>query len=67
MTKNWPAYTKWDDKFLRKHYGDMEMNMETKDDDKYNIPPSRKFKDFLNVYKDSNIYMVDEVTHVFFS
>eukprot|EP00111_Clytia_hemisphaerica_P005460 TCONS_00015809-protein len=61
VTKNWPAYTQWNDEYLRDHYGDNEMNMETKDDDKYNLPTSRTFKDFLKVYKDSNIYMVDEV------
>ena len=39
------------------------MLMETKDDDKENIPPGRKFGDFLNKYKNEsfNLYMVDEV------
>ena len=39
------------------------MLMETKDDDKDNIPPGKKFSDFLDLYQTAktNLYMVDEV------
>ena len=46
---------------MEENFGHFEMNMETKDDDKYNIPPSRLVKDFLKAYNNSNLYMVDEV------
>lgn len=51
----------WTDKYLKNTYGEVKMHMETKDDDKQNLPPDRLFKDFLNVYNESNLYMVDEV------
>jgi len=61
--KNWPAYHKWTDEYLKEKYGNQTMLMETKDDDKENIPPSRKFSDFLDMYRNesTNLYMVDEV------
>ena len=39
------------------------MRMETKDDDKINLPGDRKFSEFLKGYKESssNLYLVDEV------
>lgn len=61
--KNWPAYHLWTDEYLREKYGNHTMLMETKDDDKENIPPSKKFSDFLDRYRNdsTNLYMVDEV------
>ena len=38
------------------------MNMETKDDDKVNLPPGMTFGDFISHYKQVNRYLVDEVT-----
>lgn len=35
--------------------------METKDDDKFNIPKSMKLREFLEVYKVANKYLVDEL------
>ena len=39
------------------------MRMESKDDDKINLPGDRKFSEFLKVYRESssNLYLVDEV------
>ena len=39
------------------------MLMETKDDDKENIPPAKNFGAFIDSYRDekSRLYMVDEV------
>ncbi|XP_078608121.1 bifunctional peptidase and (3S)-lysyl hydroxylase Jmjd7-like [Branchiostoma floridae x Branchiostoma japonicum] len=59
--KHWPAYTKWTDEYLKKNWGDVTFNMETKDDDKVNLPPSRMLKDFLEVYQEKDLYLVDEV------
>ncbi|CAH1253850.1 KDM8 [Branchiostoma lanceolatum] len=59
--KYWPAYTKWTDEYLTEKFGDVTFNMETKDDDKVNLPPSRKLKDFLKVYQEKDLYLVDEV------
>ncbi len=62
-TKHWPAYKLWTDEYLREKYGNETVRMETKDDDKYNIPPSQKFSKFLDEYKNekSKLYLVDEV------
>lgn len=35
--------------------------METKDDDKFNLPESMKLKEFLRIYHDADRYLVDEV------
>ncbi|KAI8480976.1 hypothetical protein Bbelb_390800 [Branchiostoma belcheri] len=59
--KYWPAYTKWTDEYLLQKWGDVTFNMETKDDDKVNLPPSKKLKDFLKVYQERDLYLVDEV------
>ena len=37
------------------------FNMETKDDDKFNIPKSMKLKEFLEIYQNADRYLVDEV------
>ena len=60
--KYWPAYKLWTDDYLRENYGDVKFNMETKDDDKQNMPPSIEMRDFLDMYKNENRYLVDEVT-----
>jgi len=62
VTQSWPAHTLWTDEYLTEKYGDSEMHMETKDDDKFNIPGNKIMKEFLKVYKEKNLYMVDEVT-----
>ncbi|CAB4040306.1 Hypothetical predicted protein, partial [Paramuricea clavata] len=59
--KHWPAYKLWTDDYLERTYGDMMFNMETKDDDKYNIPKSMKLKEFLGIYHQADRYLVDEV------
>lgn len=59
--KHWPATKLWTDEYLREKYGNISMNMETRDDDKWNIPPGRTMSSFLNIYKTANLYMVDEV------
>ena len=37
------------------------FNMETKDDDKLNIPKSMKLQEFLEIYQHADRYLVDEV------
>ena len=59
--KHWPAYKLWTDDYLERTYGDMMFNMETKVDDKYNIPKSMKLKEFLGIYQQADRYLVDEV------
>lgn len=59
--KYWPAYTKWTDEYLNATYGNETFNMETRDDDKWNIPPSMKLHEFLSQYTLANRYLVDEV------
>ena len=59
--KHWPAYTKWTDEFLKETYGNETFNMETKDDDKWNVPPGMQFSEFLDSYRSVNRYLVDEV------
>ena len=59
--KYWPAYVKWTDKYLNSTYGNETFKMETRDDDKWNIPPSMKLHEFLNQYNYSDRYLVDEV------
>ena len=59
--KYWPAYTKWTDEYLNASYGNETFNMETRDDDKWNIPPSMKLHEFLSQYTQANRYLVDEV------
>lgn len=59
--KYWPAYMKWTDKYLNSTYGNETFKMETRDDDKWNIPPSMKLHEFLNQYNYSDRYLVDEV------
>eukprot|EP00112_Aurelia_sp_Birch-Aquarium-sp1_P010423 Seg2224.2 transcript_id=Seg2224.2/GoldUCD/mRNA.D3Y31 product="Lysine-specific demethylase 8" protein_id=Seg2224.2/GoldUCD/D3Y31 len=61
--KTWPAYHLWTDEYLKEKYGNTTMHMETKDDDKENIPPSKNFGAFIDSYRDekSTLYMVDEV------
>lgn len=60
--KHWPAYKLWTDDYLNQTYGNVTFNMETRDDDKINIPQSMKLEEFLKIYKDANRYLVDEVT-----
>ncbi|XP_031573173.1 uncharacterized protein LOC116307162 [Actinia tenebrosa] len=59
--KHWPAYTKWTDEYLNKTYGNVSFLMETKNDDKQNIPPGMKLSEFLDSYQKVNRYLVDEV------
>ena len=59
---NWPAYHLWSDQYLLKKYGNVTFLMETKDDDKWNLPPEEKFSNFLKTYEEKNRYLVDEVT-----
>lgn len=61
--KNWPAYKLWSDEYLKQKYGNETVRMETKDDDKYNIPPNENFNAFLDKYREKNskLYLVDEV------
>jgi lysine-specific demethylase 8 len=59
--KQWPAYKLWTNDYLKHTYGDMLFNMETKDDDKLNIPKSMKLKEFLEIYQQADRYLVDEV------
>ena len=61
--KNWPAYRLWTDEYMKKKYGNYTVRMETKDDDKFNIPPAENFAEFLDKYQDnsSRLYLVDEV------
>ena len=63
MTQEWPAYKLWNDEYLDEKFGNTTMRMETKDDDKINLPGDRKFSEFLKGYKESssNLYLVDEV------
>ena len=63
MTQKWPAYKLWNDEYLNEKFGNTTMHMETKDDDKINLPGDQKFSEFLKVYKESNsnLYLVDEV------
>ena len=48
---------------MKKKYGNYTVRMETKDDDKFNIPPTENFSEFLDKYQrnDSRLYLVDEV------
>ena len=59
--KRWPAYQLWTDEYLNHTYGDVMLNMETKDDDKFNIPNGMKLKEFLEIYQHADRYLVDEV------
>lgn len=59
--KYWPAYTKWTDQYLNTTYGQERFHMETKDDDKWNVPPDMELSEFLSQYNHSNRYLVDEV------
>eukprot|EP00794_Sanderia_malayensis_P009959 gene9959-10979_t len=61
--KNWPAYKLWTDSYLKEKYGNETVHMETKDDDKYNIPPAENLGAFLDKYREENstLYLVDEV------
>ena len=59
--KYWPAYTKWTDEYLNATYGSQRFRMETKDDDKWNIPADMRLDEFLSQYNHSNRYLVDEV------
>lgn len=60
--KRWPAYKFWTDEYLNHTYGDVMFKMETKDDDKYNIPAGMKMKEFLETYQHADRYLVDELT-----
>lgn len=48
---------------MKQKYGNETVRMETKDDDKYNIPPNENFNAFLDKYREKNskLYLVDEV------
>lgn len=59
--KYWPAYIKWTDEYLNATYGSERFRMETKDDDKWNIPADMRLDEFLSQYNHSNRYLVDEV------
>lgn len=59
--KYWPAYMKWTDEYLNATYGNKTFRMETRDDDKWNIPPDMALHEFLQQYNHSNRYLVDEL------
>lgn len=59
--KYWNATWRWTDEYLASRFGDVAMKMETKDDNKYNLPPNMRFNEFLDIYKTKDLYMVDEV------
>ncbi|XP_065186743.1 uncharacterized protein LOC135817477 [Sycon ciliatum] len=59
--KHWRATKLWTDEYLKKTFGDLKVHMETRDDDKWHIPESRKLGKFLDVYKEANLYLVDEL------
>ena len=61
VAKHWPATKLWTDEYLKENYGDVVLHMETRDDDKWNIPSSRTIGDFLDVYEKADLYMVDEL------
>ena len=61
LAKHWRATKLWTDEYLGKHYGNISLNMETRDDDKWNIPPGRTIGSFLKVYREANLYLVDEL------
>eukprot|EP00118_Oscarella_pearsei_P022413 m.259317 g.259317 ORF g.259317 m.259317 type:complete len:300 (+) comp40416_c0_seq4:36-935(+) len=58
---HWEAARLWTDEYLSTHYGDEKMMMETKDDDKEHPPAPRPMREFLDSYRRSNLYIVDEV------
>ena len=58
---SWSASKLWTDEWLSKNMGHIELNMETKDDDKFNLPPRRTLGDFVRDYKSSNLYLVSEL------
>ena len=59
--KYWNATWRWTDEYLAGEFGDVSMKMETKDDNKFDIPADMKFREFLDIYKSRDVYMVDEV------
>ena len=61
VAKRWPATKLWTDEYLKEKHGNMHLNMETRDDDKWNAPRSRTIGEFLNAYETANLYLVDEV------
>lgn len=60
LARDWPARTVWTDEFLEEFLGDRSIRIETKDDDKNNIPPNTNMREFLRRYHTSDMYMVDE-------
>ena len=61
VARDWNATHLWTDEYLNEKYGHIKLNMETKDDDKFNLPPARTIGDFLKIYKEANLYLVDEL------
>ena len=61
VAKRWPATKLWTDEYLKEKYGNLTLNMETRDDNKLNPPESRTVRTFLDSYETADLYMVDEV------
>lgn len=59
--KYWNATRRWTDEYLSSQFGNERMKMETKDDNKYDVPADMTFKEFLDIYKSQDLYLVDEV------
>ncbi|XP_048584047.1 bifunctional arginine demethylase and lysyl-hydroxylase JMJD6 [Nematostella vectensis] len=60
VVKHWPAFSKWTDEYLNTTWGNITFKMETKDDDKKNIPKDQTMSEYLTHYKGKR-YLVDEV------
>jgi hypothetical protein len=66
LAKNWDARQKvLSDDWMIETLGKRPIRVETKDDNKHDIPPNRPFSDFFKEHKQGdNLYMVDETPPV---
>mmetsp|Transcript_3206 Transcript_3206/g.7803 ORF Transcript_3206/g.7803 Transcript_3206/m.7803 type:complete len:598 (+) Transcript_3206:76-1869(+) len=61
-TAGWGANSKWSDAYIKQRLQGYRLRMETKDDDKYNIPDGMSADEFFSSYNTTRgLYLVDEL------
>ena len=56
--KDSPAISKWDDEYLAKTYGDLDVLVEHKAEDRTSTSGRMRLSDFLKNYNNSDMYVV---------
>eukprot|EP00795_Rhopilema_esculentum_P006839 gene6839-12434_t len=60
--KGFKATRQWNDNFLRKSYGELMLSVDTsKKETRYKSARKMKLKNFLDIYKREDLYMIDTI------